>query len=312
MTKGLGRIHIIVQSGIEALAMFVPFLEDVGGQIDLLPLGAFQSLAGFQLALIDALQGLFGLVHDVGREVDGAAVMLAQQEKAQGLGQIASQDVADGLEVAQRLGHLFGIDLHEAVMHPETGKLAAAGGFGLGDLVLMMGENEILTTAMDVQRQIFLAHGRAFDMPAGTAFAPGAFPERFAGLGRLPQGKVQRILLFFTGSHAGTGLQFVQAATGELAVRRIGTHAEVHVAGRHGIGLALGDKLGTEILHLLDVSGGAGLVIGTHHVQAIHVFMEGVDIGLSHFPPVTIFLIGAPDDLVVHVSEVADKGHIQP
>ena len=197
-------------------------------------------------------------------------------------------------------------------MHPEAGQLAAAGGFGLGDLVLMMGEDEVLTAAVDIQGKIFLAHGRAFDMPAGTALAPGAFPEGLARLGRLPQGKVQRILLFFTGSHTGTGLQFIQAAAGELAVRRIGTHAEVHVAGRHGIGLALGDELGTEILHLLDVFGGAGLVIGTHHVQAVHIFMEGINIGLSHFTPVTLFLIGAADNLIVHVGEVADKGHIQP
>ena len=39
--------------------------------------------------------------------------------------------------------------------------------------------------------------------------------------------------------------------------------------------------------------------------------MEGVDIGLAHFAPVTFFLIGAADDLVVHVGKVADKGHIQ-
>ena len=174
-----------------------------------------------------------------------------------------------------------------------------------------MGEDEVLAAAVDIQRQIFLAHGRAFDMPAGTALAPGTFPEGFAGLGRLPQGKVQRVLLFFTGGHAGTGLQFVQAAAGELAVGRIGPHTEVHVAGRHGIGLALGNELGTEILHLLDVFCGAGLVIGTHHIQAVHVFMEGVDIGLAHFAPVTFFLIGAADDLVVHVGKVADKGHIQ-
>ena len=66
-----------------------------------------------------------------------------------------------------------------------------------------MGEDEVLAAAVDIQGQIFLAHGRAFDMPAGTALAPGAFPEGLAGLGRLPQGKVQGILLLFTGSHAG-------------------------------------------------------------------------------------------------------------
>ena len=101
MPQGLGRVHIVVQGSAEALAVIVPFLEDVRGQVDFFPLGPFQSLPGLQLAFVDALQGLFRLVHDVGGEVDGAAVMLAQQEKAQGLGQVAAQDIADGLEVAQ-------------------------------------------------------------------------------------------------------------------------------------------------------------------------------------------------------------------
>ena len=49
------------------------------------------------------------------------------------------------------------------------------GALGLGDFVLVVGKDEIDAAAMDVEglAQQRLAHGRAFDVPAGTAAAPG-------------------------------------------------------------------------------------------------------------------------------------------
>ena len=39
--------------------------------------------------------------------------------------------------------------------------------------------------------------------------------------------------------------------------------------------------------------------------------MKGVDIGLGHFLPVAAFLVGAVDDLVVHIRKIAHKGDFQ-
>ncbi len=59
-------------------------------------------------------------------------------------------------------------------------RMAVMGAFALGDLVFVMGKHQIDAAAMDVERlaQIFLRHGRAFDVPAGPAAAPGRFPAR--------------------------------------------------------------------------------------------------------------------------------------
>ena len=51
-------------------------------------------------------------------EVEGAAVVRAQHEEAQRLAVVALQHVADGEEVAQRLGHLLVVDVEEAVVQP--------------------------------------------------------------------------------------------------------------------------------------------------------------------------------------------------
>lgn len=56
-------------------------------------------------------------------------------------------------------------------MHPDIGQGAAEGSLGLGNLVFVVGELQVRTAAMDIQRQAqqALAHGRALDMPAWAA-----------------------------------------------------------------------------------------------------------------------------------------------
>ena len=175
-----------------------------------------------------------------------------------------------------------------------------------------MGEDEILPAAVNVERQIkvLLAHGRTFQMPARTTLAPRAFPEGFAGLGGLPQGKIQRIFLFLAYGDARAGTQIVHVPAGKLAVALEGTHAEIHVARRHGVGVAALDEGLNKFLHVADVFGGARLDIGTAHVQPVHILMEGGDVGFGYFGAALPLTGGAGDDFVVHVGEVADEGHI--
>ena len=80
-------------------------------------------------------------------------------------------------EMATDLADLVGC-LHESIVHPELGHRFAVARFALGDLVLVMGENQIEPTAVDVERfaEDAPAHGRALDMPARSAGSPGAFP----------------------------------------------------------------------------------------------------------------------------------------
>ena len=148
-------------------------------------------------------------------------------------------------------------------------------------------------------------------MPAGAALAPRAFPPGFAGLGGLPEGEVQRIFLFLAGGHARARLKLVQAAARQLAVGRIAAHAEIDVARGGGVGLAVADERRADILHGLDIFGGAGLLVGADDAEGVHVFMEGVDIGFGDGLPVAAFLVGPADDLVVHVRKVAYERHFK-
>src|SRR5438093_845866 len=72
-------------------------------------------------------------------------------------------------------------------------------------------------------------HGRALDVPAGPAGAPGRVPRRLAGLGRLPEGEVDRGALALVDLDPGAGRlqQVVEAAVGEGAVVRKALDREV-------------------------------------------------------------------------------------
>ena len=74
-----------------------------------------------------------------------------------------------------------------------------------------MGEEQVFSAAMDVEglAQVFHAHRRAFDMPAGTARAPGAVPGGFARLGSFPQRKIRRVFLIAVHVYSCAGFQIV-------------------------------------------------------------------------------------------------------
>ena len=114
------------------------------------------------------------------REVQGAAVVAVGEEKAHHLRREAGQNVLDGEEILQGLGHLLPVDGEEAVVQPELGEGLAGGRFGLGQLVFVVGEDQVLAAAVEVEGlpQVMHAHGGALDVPARTAGPPGGCPRR--------------------------------------------------------------------------------------------------------------------------------------
>ena len=52
--------------------------------------------------------------------------------------------------IAQRLAHLHIVHIDIAVVHPVVGKGAAIGALTLGNLVLMVGKDQVLTAAVQV------------------------------------------------------------------------------------------------------------------------------------------------------------------
>ncbi len=56
--------------------------------------------------------------------------------------------------------------------------------------------------------------------------------------------------------------------------------------------------------------GSQRFVIRSQHPECIHVFIEGSNVAIGDGPIVGSFLVGSPNDLVVDVGKVADKGDI--
>ena len=127
-------------------------------------------------------------------------------------------------------------------MHPVFGQRLAVAAFALRDFVFVMRKDQVEPAAVNVERlaQDPAAHGRALDVPARPAFAPGAVPGGLARLGAFPQGEVGGRALAF-GHLAPFALHAVHVAIAELAVLRILGDVEVDVAVRL-VGEALVDQ----------------------------------------------------------------------
>ena len=76
----------------------------------------------------------------------------------------------------------------ELSMQPVMNGRFAQQRLALRYLVLVVREDQVVPATVDVDlfAENGQVHGRALDVPAGTAFAPRGFPGRFAGLGAFP------------------------------------------------------------------------------------------------------------------------------
>ena len=177
-----------------------------------------------------------------------------EQVETNHLGIHLTGDVLDEEQVSRALGHLLPAQVHHAVLAPEVRERLAGGALALGDLVLVMGEDEILAASVDVERvaQVLHGHGGALDVPSGPPRSPGTLPRRLARLGTLPQGEVERVALRLARLDPVALAHVVDAAARELPVVRLAAHVEVDIAARR-VGVALLDQAGDQGVHLGDV-----------------------------------------------------------
>ena len=175
-----------------------------------------------------ALQSLFRGLQRLVAEVDGAAVVGLQDEEAYGHGRVgllqqlvvAGEELVEGDEVAQRLAHLLPVDGNHVVVHPVVHRFVTLCGYRLGNLALVVGEEQVHAAAVDVEllAQILGAHGRALEVPAGEAVAPGRRPAHDVLGGCLfPEGEVEAVvLLALPVELAGSVEQVVDVAARQL------------------------------------------------------------------------------------------------
>ena len=203
-------------------------------------------------------------------------------------------------------------------MHPDVGHgVGAVGAAGLGDLVLVVREDEVEPAAVDVEdlAEIALAHGRAFDVPARTAPAPGAVPARLLGRGLLPEDEIGRVLLVRVDGDAGAGELVLEVAARELAVVGHRADIEQHLAAGL-VGVAALDQRADERLHLGDIVGGARL---DRRLEAAERGDVGMILRGGLLGDLADRLVerqvgksrsGTGVDLVVDVGDVADIGDV--
>lgn len=200
-------------------------------------------------------------------------------------------------------------------MKPVGGEVPAAAANGLGNFVFVVREDEVDAAGMEVEvvAEIFLNHGRAFEVPAGAAFAPGRVPSVFAVFGaiRLPENEVAyAVFLVFIGVGAFVlgfpELQFSRVEVGEFAVFGEGGDAEIHGAIVGGVGVIFRDESLDHGDLLGDVLDGGGLDVRFEAVEggaiAVKFFRP---LGGEIFETLSVFL-GIADGFIVHVGDVAD------
>ena len=192
----------------------------------------------------------------------------AQVAEGEGV-EAALDQLLDQEDVAGGLSHLCAVGQEVLGVNPVANVLLAEGGFALGNFVLVVGEDVVHATGMEVEElaQVLGSHSGAFNMPAGEAFAPGTVPldvaARFSGL---PQGEVAGVALEGIGLGANALEQVGAGVAGELAVVREAGDIKVDVATAL-IGVALLQEGPDYGEHFRDVFGGPRVHVGVHDVE---------------------------------------------
>ena len=240
--------------------------------------------------------------------------MGAEHEEPQHLQVILLTDLPHCTEVAQGFAHLPVINVQEGVVQPVVGKFFAVSRLALGDLIFMMGEDQVFAAGVDVDlfAQIFPGHYGTLNMPAGTAVTPGRLPGRLSLFLWLPQHEIQGIFLLVLAGHqerALAGAQVIQVLVGQLPILLELAGAEVNGSVLL-IGIALVDQSLYHLHHAADLLGGQGMGGGRLYIHALHILLALPDVPLGDLLGGYSFLNGFVDDLVVHVSKVGHVVHI--
>ena len=239
------------------------------------------------------------------------------------LGMRAVEELIEGDEVAIRLAHLLSVDGDHVVVHPIVYSRVALGGAGLRNLALVVREEQVETSTVDVKllTQVLLAHGRALKVPTWESFAPGRWPMHDVfGSCLLPKGEIASLALLALSVEFARGVnQLVDvAARKDAVVELLGIllHVEIDAAVRD-----VGKACIKNLLHignlLDDVARSVWLDAGWQHVQRLHGLVVAVHVVLHHFHRLLLLeasLLGnfvlTLVSIVLEVADVGDVAHV--
>ena len=171
----------------------------------------------------------------------------------------------------------------------------------------MMGEDQVTAAAMEIKgiAKILIAHGRAFDMPAGAARSPGAVPRRFTWFGAFPESKIHGIVFAVIDFNTGTGHHVVEAAAAQFAIAGKFFYTVIHVVV-DDISVSLINQRLDHMDDFRHVFRNTGIFISPADMQGIHDFKIGSDVPVGNRIPRDAFAIGGVDDLIIDISEILD------
>ena len=259
-----------------------------------------------------------GLLQRVPREAQLLAVVARQQQVSQRRRPEALiDDVFDVVDVAERLGHLLVVDDQVLDVHPEPRERRARGAFALGDLVFVVRENEVDPAGMQIDGRLAeqpQRHRRAFQVPARAPGTQPVIPRRLAGLGRLPQHEVARVVFgVVVAVDASAGLDALLVEARQLAVAGERRDAEVD-----GAVAAVRVAVFLERVHQFGHGFEIGLVGGSRRVfhrlepERGGVLAKRLDVLRRVGAQVLAGLLGAENRPVVDVGEVHHLVHPPP
>src|SRR5207245_8092643 len=84
-------------------------------------------------------------------EVERMPVVGPQQVEPERVRGVAPRQIVDRLRVTERLRHLLAAEVREPIVHPEARERPAGGALGLGDLVLVVREDQVFSAPVYVE-----------------------------------------------------------------------------------------------------------------------------------------------------------------
>ena len=224
------------------------------------------------------------------------------------------QQLAHKDEVADRLAHLLALIPDHRHVDPEARVGGDAHPSRLGDLGLVVGEDEVVTPSVDIQRRAQLGgrEHRALDVPTGTPRPPGRRPARLAAPRWLPEDEVERSPLARV-VRVGAALSreaqhLLRAEPGEVPVPGQLGDLEIDPAV-HRVGHAGIRDPRDPVNHGGNVLAGIGRRIHRQDVDGAHVPVEVADHLVGQLPPADAAGRRHPHHVVIHVGDVADAAH---
>ena len=200
-------------------------------------------------------------------------------------------------------------------MEPRPDERLPGRGLALGDLVLVVREDQVDAAGVDVERraEVLHRHRRALDVPARpagpdrpspTTARPASGPSRARSRGRRP-------CAYSSASTRSPTRICSGSSRGELAVGRPRGDPEEDRAVVGPVGVALLEERLDERDHLVDVLGRPRQDVRRRHPQGSRVVQEPREPAVGELVDPDSRRRRAPDDLVVDVGDVHDPRDAQ-